>query len=385
MLVIAQGRLAATGDYRDLRELMDDRPHRVRITASDARRLATRLVADGLIVAVARRAAPGGRHARRRRSAAGSPARDRARRPPVRGRPARRGPRVGLPLPRGAPMNALPPPSGPPMGPADPANPVRPGPVPPRPAPSGSPSPGRHVGRWAATALVYRVVRRQLFSRGRLLALGLPRAAGARRGGGARCERLGVGARRGGPHRQPRVRRGRADHLARVRYRGDRRPRARTRRSCTCGCARSTDGRSPSAHGSPRSPSSPRCRWCRWWWRQRSPARQRPGGRDVARRCGGRRRVPGGVHPVRHRVPPGDGVGARVHPHLGGVHRLGRHRRRPVRCCAATPVRCCCARSPTSACALADHSLVVGVVVPLVVAVAFLALTARRLGRLDVD
>ena len=52
VLVIAQGRLAATGDYRDLRELMDDRPHRVRITASDARRLATRLVADGLIVAL---------------------------------------------------------------------------------------------------------------------------------------------------------------------------------------------------------------------------------------------------------------------------------------------------------------------------------------------
>jgi ABC-2 type transport system ATP-binding protein len=50
VLVIAQGRLAATGDYRDLRELMDDRPHRIRITASDARRLATRLVADGLVV-----------------------------------------------------------------------------------------------------------------------------------------------------------------------------------------------------------------------------------------------------------------------------------------------------------------------------------------------
>lgn len=50
VLVIAQGRLAATGDYRDLRELMDDRPHRIRIAASDVRRLATRLVADGLVV-----------------------------------------------------------------------------------------------------------------------------------------------------------------------------------------------------------------------------------------------------------------------------------------------------------------------------------------------
>ncbi len=50
VLVIAQGRLAATGDYRDLRELMDDRPHRITITASDARALATRLVAEGLVV-----------------------------------------------------------------------------------------------------------------------------------------------------------------------------------------------------------------------------------------------------------------------------------------------------------------------------------------------
>ncbi|MGD9705515.1 MAG: ABC transporter ATP-binding protein [Acidimicrobiia bacterium] len=50
VLVIAQGRLVATGDYRDLRELMDDRPHRIRIGADDPRRLATALVADGLVV-----------------------------------------------------------------------------------------------------------------------------------------------------------------------------------------------------------------------------------------------------------------------------------------------------------------------------------------------
>ena len=31
VLVIAQGRLAATGDYRAIRDLMDDRPHRIRI------------------------------------------------------------------------------------------------------------------------------------------------------------------------------------------------------------------------------------------------------------------------------------------------------------------------------------------------------------------
>jgi ABC-2 type transport system permease protein len=36
-----------------------------------------------------------------------------------------------------------------------------------------TPTAGRHVGGWAATALVYRVIRRQLFSRGRLIALGL--------------------------------------------------------------------------------------------------------------------------------------------------------------------------------------------------------------------
>jgi ABC-2 type transport system ATP-binding protein len=49
VLVIAQGRLVASGDYRDLRELMDDRPHRIRLTASDPRRLATKLVERGLV------------------------------------------------------------------------------------------------------------------------------------------------------------------------------------------------------------------------------------------------------------------------------------------------------------------------------------------------
>lgn len=49
VLVIAQGRLVATGDYRDLRELMDDRPHRIRISASDARRLGATLVERGLV------------------------------------------------------------------------------------------------------------------------------------------------------------------------------------------------------------------------------------------------------------------------------------------------------------------------------------------------
>jgi ABC-2 type transport system ATP-binding protein len=47
VLVIAQGRLVASGDYRDLRELMDDRAHRIRVGASDPRRLATALVERG--------------------------------------------------------------------------------------------------------------------------------------------------------------------------------------------------------------------------------------------------------------------------------------------------------------------------------------------------
>lgn len=49
VLVIAQGRLVASGDYRDLRELMDDRAHRIRLSASDPRKLATALVERGLV------------------------------------------------------------------------------------------------------------------------------------------------------------------------------------------------------------------------------------------------------------------------------------------------------------------------------------------------
>lgn len=52
VLVIAQGRLIASGDYRDLRGLMDDRPLRIRIGASDPRRLAAALVDEGLVNAV---------------------------------------------------------------------------------------------------------------------------------------------------------------------------------------------------------------------------------------------------------------------------------------------------------------------------------------------
>ena len=52
VLVIAQGRLAATGDYRDLRGLMDDRPHRIRLSVDDPRAMAARLIESGTAVAV---------------------------------------------------------------------------------------------------------------------------------------------------------------------------------------------------------------------------------------------------------------------------------------------------------------------------------------------
>ena len=52
VLVIAQGRLIASGDYRDLRGLMDDRPLRIRIGTSDPRRLASALVDHDLITAL---------------------------------------------------------------------------------------------------------------------------------------------------------------------------------------------------------------------------------------------------------------------------------------------------------------------------------------------
>jgi ABC-2 type transport system ATP-binding protein len=52
VLVIAQGRLAATGDYRALRNLMDDRPHRIRVAADRARELAAALIDGSLADAV---------------------------------------------------------------------------------------------------------------------------------------------------------------------------------------------------------------------------------------------------------------------------------------------------------------------------------------------
>jgi ABC-2 type transport system ATP-binding protein len=48
VIVIAQGRLAAAGDYHALRDAMDDRPHRIRITTDDPRRFAAALIERGV-------------------------------------------------------------------------------------------------------------------------------------------------------------------------------------------------------------------------------------------------------------------------------------------------------------------------------------------------
>ena len=52
VLVMAQGRLAAEGDYRAIRDLMDDRPHRVRVRSDDPRTLAARLLGVPGVTAV---------------------------------------------------------------------------------------------------------------------------------------------------------------------------------------------------------------------------------------------------------------------------------------------------------------------------------------------
>jgi len=52
VLVIAQGRLAAEGDFRAIRDLMDDRPHRLRIRTDHPHRVAGHLLADGTIMGI---------------------------------------------------------------------------------------------------------------------------------------------------------------------------------------------------------------------------------------------------------------------------------------------------------------------------------------------
>ncbi|HET7027894.1 MAG TPA: ABC transporter ATP-binding protein [Candidatus Limnocylindrales bacterium] len=51
ILVIYAGRLAAAGDFREIRRLMTDRPHTFTIRSSDDRRLASELIADPAIFA----------------------------------------------------------------------------------------------------------------------------------------------------------------------------------------------------------------------------------------------------------------------------------------------------------------------------------------------
>jgi len=52
VLVVYAGRLAAAGDFREIRRLMTDRPHTFTIHSSDDRRLATALVGDAAIAGV---------------------------------------------------------------------------------------------------------------------------------------------------------------------------------------------------------------------------------------------------------------------------------------------------------------------------------------------
>ena len=52
VLVMSQGRLAAAGDFHDLRALMDDRPLRVRVRTDRPRELAAALVHSGIAVGI---------------------------------------------------------------------------------------------------------------------------------------------------------------------------------------------------------------------------------------------------------------------------------------------------------------------------------------------
>ncbi|MBS1848458.1 MAG: ABC transporter ATP-binding protein [Actinobacteria bacterium] len=52
VLVLAKGRLAATGEFRAIRDLMDDRPHRIQISTDDPGRLAGALLGAGSVSGV---------------------------------------------------------------------------------------------------------------------------------------------------------------------------------------------------------------------------------------------------------------------------------------------------------------------------------------------
>jgi ABC-2 type transport system ATP-binding protein len=52
ILVVYAGRLAASGNFREIRRLMTDRPHTFRVRSSDDRRLAARLVEDPAVFGI---------------------------------------------------------------------------------------------------------------------------------------------------------------------------------------------------------------------------------------------------------------------------------------------------------------------------------------------
>jgi ABC-2 type transport system ATP-binding protein len=52
VLVIVNGKLAAAGDFRTIRERMDERDHIVRIRCDDPRRLAAALVAEPVTTSI---------------------------------------------------------------------------------------------------------------------------------------------------------------------------------------------------------------------------------------------------------------------------------------------------------------------------------------------
>lgn len=50
VIVVAKGRLAAQGDFRAIRDLMDDQPRRIRVTASNIRDVSAELIRSGVAV-----------------------------------------------------------------------------------------------------------------------------------------------------------------------------------------------------------------------------------------------------------------------------------------------------------------------------------------------
>lgn len=52
VLMLADGKLAAEGDFHTIRKMLDDRPHRLRVRSSDPQRLAAALISGGLVSAV---------------------------------------------------------------------------------------------------------------------------------------------------------------------------------------------------------------------------------------------------------------------------------------------------------------------------------------------